>query len=432
MSEYLHDFNPWLALFTIVVIFGALQGTCAILIYLERKVSAWVQDRLGPNRVGPGGILQSVADGLKFLLKEDVIPGHVNRFLFLLAPCIAMTTAMLAFAVVPFGPVEPPPPIRPNPLPASASPAEKAQFDRANAVYEKMHAVYDKALGSSFDYQHSYQFSIAPNVDIGFLFIFAVSSLAVYGIILGGWSANNKYSMLGGLRSSAQIISYEIPLGLSVLGVVMMTGSLNLEQIIWRQSAYSSTGGAPAWFVFYQPLAFLIFMISAFAETNRLPFDLPEAEQELIGGYHTEYSAMKFALFFLGEYTHMITTSFLMVILFFGGWHFPWIAEPGSASIVKLIVFLVKVSLFILWYMLIRWTLPRFRYDQLMALAWKVLIPLAIINLVAVMVVLELRTSSGLDWAPWLLLPISAVVLVGAGYMAAQPSASPQAANGRV
>ncbi len=422
-----HTFVLWLALLTILVIFGILQGTCAMLIYLERKISAWVQDRIGPNRVGPAGLLQSVADGLKFLLKEDIIPSHVNKGLFLLAPCIALTTAMLAFAVVPFGPVEPPPPTRPVQPRNDSDPRLWKQYQHAMEAYDRQLAVYEHALASSPDrYRETYQFVIAPNVDIGILFVFAVGSLAVYGIILGGWSANNKYSMLGGLRSSAQIISYEIPLGLSILGVVMLTGSLNLERIIWAQGGVCSTGGTPVWFVLYQPLAFLIFMISAFAETNRLPFDLPEAEQELIGGYHTEYSAMKFAMFFLGEYTHMITTSFLMVVLFFGGWHFPWIAEADSNWLIKLIVFGVKMSLFIVWYMLIRWTLPRFRYDQLMALAWKVLIPLALINLVGVMIVLEIRAATGENWLPWLLLPFSLLVLLGAGFFAAQPPPIPR------
>lgn len=420
MNDYVHDFSLWQAVPTVLVIFGALQGTCAMLIYLERKISAWVQDRVGPNRVGPAGLLQPVADGIKFLIKEDVIPGHVDRLLFLAAPCVAMTTAMLAFAVVPFGPVTPPPPVRPA-EPVQAGKEAWDQYSQAMKVYERKHEKYEEYVGKAADYPGSYQAVIAPNVDIGILFVFAVSSLAVYGIILGGWSANNKYSMLGALRSSAQIISYEIPLGLSILGVVMLTGSLNMEEIIWGQAGYSSTGGTPVWYVFYQPLAFLIFMISAFAETNRLPFDLPEAEQELIGGYHTEYSAMKFAMFFLGEYTHMITTSFLMVVLFFGGWHFPWVAGPGSPWVLKLLVFLAKMGAFIVWYMLIRWTLPRFRYDQLMALAWKVLIPLALVNLVGVMVVLELRAVTGEDWLPWLLLPFSLAVLVGAGLFTAQP-----------
>jgi NADH-quinone oxidoreductase subunit H len=362
----MHDFNIWYALITILVVFGALQGTCGFLVYVERKVCAYMQDRIGPNRVGPWGLLQVLADGLKFLFKEDIVPSHVDKVLFILAPCIAITTAMLSFAVVPFGATDP----------RFADPA----------------------------YQNGYQFVIAPGVDIGILFIFAVSSLAVYGIILGGWSANSKYSMLGGLRSSAQIISYEIPLGLSILGVVLLTHSLNLEDIIWNQVPGSDRQGM--WNVFYQPLAALIFLTSAFAECNRLPFDLPECEQELVGGYHTEYNAMKLALFFLGEYCHMITTSFLMVILFLGGWHIPFIVGADAHWILKLAAFAFKVTVMILFYMAIRWTIPRFRFDQLMSLAWKVLIPLSLVNLVAVMVVMEFNLSR------WLLLPESLVVLV--------------------
>ncbi len=359
----------WPVLLTILAVFGILQGTCGFLVFVERKVCAYMQDRIGPNRVGPFGLLQVLADGLKFLLKEDIIPKYVDKFIFLLAPCIALVTAFLAFAVVPFGPTDP--------------------------------------IGSA-NYASGYQFIIAKNVDIGILFIFAVSSLAVYGIILGGWSANNKYSILGALRSSAQIISYEIPLGLSVLGVVLLTGSLNLETVIWKQA----TG---VWFIAIQPLAFVIFMTSAFAECNRLPFDLPECEQELIGGYHTEYNAMKLALFFLGEYCHMITTSFLMVILFFGGWHFPWIAEGDSPWFLKLAVFTVKVTLMILFYMVIRWTIPRFRFDQLMNLAWKVMIPLALVNLVGVMFVKEFGLSL------WILLPGSLVTFLLIGMIKAVP-----------
>ncbi|MFO0865999.1 MAG: NADH-quinone oxidoreductase subunit NuoH [Gemmataceae bacterium] len=386
----------WPVLLTILVVFGALQGTCGFLVYVERKVCAYMQDRIGPNRVGPFGLLQVLADGLKFLLKEDIIPAHVDKVLFILAPCIAITTAMLAFAVVPFGAAEMPPQA-PLPINAFATPAEVETFNRDLATYNSEMTTY----------QGHYQFMIAKNVDIGILFIFAISSLAVYGIILGGWSANNKYSILGGLRSSAQIISYEIPLGLSILGIVMMTGSLNLERIIGEQA------DCGVWNIMYQPLAFVLFMTSAFAECNRLPFDLPECEQELVGGYHTEYNAMKLALFFIGEYCHMITTSFLMVILFFGGWHIPGLVTAESGWLIKLIVFAAKVTFFILFYMAIRWTLPRFRFDQLMGLAWKVMIPLALINLVAVMVVMHLKVS------PWILLPVSLVVLVGAGTMAA-------------
>lgn len=367
----MHEFNIWHTVLTILVVFGALQGICGFLVYVERKVCAYMQDRIGPNRVGPWGLLQVLADGMKFLLKEDIVPAHVDKVLFILAPCLAIITAMLSFAVVPFGGTDP-----------RGTPA----------------------------YVTDYQAVIAPNVDIGILFIFAVSSLAVYGIILGGWSANSKYSMLGGLRSSAQIISYEIPLGLSILGVVLMTHSLNLEDTIWHQVPYQGRPGM--WNIFYQPLAFLIFMTSAFAECNRLPFDLPECEQELVGGYHTEYNAMKLALFFLGEYCHMITTSFLMVILFFGGWHIPFLVTGDAHWILKLAAMAFKVTVMILFYMAIRWTLPRFRFDQLMGLAWKVLIPLSLVNLVMVMVVLEFQMS------PWLLLPASILVLIGAAMMA--------------
>ncbi len=357
---------------TILAVFGALQTLGGGLVYVERKICAYMQNRIGPNRVGPVGLLQVLADGLKFIMKEEFVPHYADKVLFIIAPTIGLISAMLCFAVVPFGPTG-------NPNEAK-------------------------------NYLESYQFIIAKNVDIGILFIFAVSSLTVYGIILGGWASNNKYSLIGGLRSSAQIISYEIPLGLSILGVVLLTGSLNLERIIWHQ-----TQGA--WNIWFQPLAFLLFMISAFAECNRLPFDLPETEQELVGGYHTEYNAMKLAFFFLGEYTHLITSSFLMVILFFGGWHFPWLAEADSWAIFKMLVFVMKIAFFILFFMLIRWTIPRFRFDQLMALAWKVFIPMALVNLVAVMIVKEFAIT------PWILLPVSVAILVGAGLITTKPPA---------
>lgn len=419
----MHEFNLWHTLLTIAVIMGVLQGTTAFMILLERKIAAWVQDRHGPNRVGPGGLLQPVADGLKFIFKEEVIPGHVDKVLFLLAPAIAMGVATIAFVVVPFGAVEPPPTnfgiralhkeyrqegkelTEAELARLAALPANQLTPTQLRAVED-----YNRALA----YRTSYQFVIAPGIDVGIVLLFAISSLAVYGVILGGWSANNKYSFLGALRSSAQIISYEIPLGLSVLGVILMARSVNLERLIWDQVPTANTTGV--WYIFFQPLAFIIFLVSAFAETNRVPFDLPECEQELVGGYHTEYSAFKFGMFFLGEYTHMITTSFLLVILFFGGWHFPWIAEADSWWGLKLIVFGVKMGLFILLYMMVRWTIPRFRFDQLMGLAWKVLIPLALINLVMVMVVMQLGASL------WWLLPASIAVLVGSGLFAAAPS----------
>jgi NADH-quinone oxidoreductase subunit H len=303
-----------------------------------------------------------------------------------------MGMALLAFSVVPFGPTTVPP----SPPSAQASPEAISQYQKDVEAYRQ-----------------SYQFVIAPNVDVGIVFVLAVTSLTVYAIILGGWSSNNKYSFIGALRSSAQLVSYEIPMGVSVLGVVLLTGSVNLERILDHQIAHG-------WNIFFQPLAFLLFMTSAFAECNRLPFDLPEAEQELVGGYHTEYSALKFGMFFLGEYTHMITTSFLMVVLFWGGWHFPGVPDSGWLAVIfKLVVFFLKVAFFILLYMFVRWTIPRFRFDQLMALAWKVLIPLALGNLVCLMVVKHLIATGKIDWRfQWVLLPLSFGLLVVAGYLA--------------
>jgi NADH-quinone oxidoreductase subunit H len=354
--------TPLIALITIVVFMAVVMGANAYMILLERKIAAWVQDRVGPNRVGPYGLLQPIADGLKFLLKEEMIPGHVDKFMFLLAPAIALITALLAVAVVPFGPTN---------MPG----------------------------------QDEYQFVIAPNIDIGILFTFAVTSLAAYAIILGGYASNDKYSFLGALRSSAQLISYEIPLALSIVGVVLLAQSLNLERIVADQVDHG-------WNVFTQPLAFLLFLIGAFAECNRLPFDLPEAEQELVGGYHTEYSGMKFALFFLAEYTHMITTSLMLSVLFLGGWSFFGV-KAASPWAVKLLVVIVKVFFIIVFFMLVRWTIPRFRFDQLMALAWKVMIPLALLNLLCVMVVREFAPK-----VRWPLLPLSLIILVGAGLVA--------------
>jgi NADH-quinone oxidoreductase subunit H len=346
-----------ITLATIGLALGCILTACMYLVLAERKVSAWMQDRIGPNRVGPFGLAQPIADGLKILLKEGVVPAHVDKGLFLLAPAISMFTTMLAFAVVPFGPVE-----------------------------------------QSPDWL---RFIIAPNIDIGLVFIFAVGSLGVYGVILGGWASNNKYSALGSLRASAQVISYEIPLGLSVLGVVLLSGTLNLEKILADQAQ----AGVMGWNVWFQPLACLIFYVSSLAESNRLPFDLSECEQELVGGYHTEYGGLRLVLFFVGEYTHLIVISFLTAILFFGGWHFPLIATPESAYpgawLVKVLVLLAKVLASIFLIMLIRWTLPRFRFDQLMELTWKVFIPLALANVVAVMTVLQFQLSQ------WWLLPIS-------------------------
>lgn len=339
------------------IVVGITQGAVAYLILVERKVAAYAQDRIGPNRAGPFGLLQPLADGAKMILKEDVVPSYVDKPLYILAPCIAIIAAMIGFAVVPFGPSGPTAPLIP--------------FGLAGE-------------GATFDFQ------IAPSVDIGILYVFAIGSLGVYGVVLAGWSSNNKYSFLGGLRSSAQLISYEIPLGMSILGMVLCAGSLDLNAIMNWQDIHG-------WGVLWQPIGFLLFLISGFAETNRLPFDLPESEQELVGGFHTEYSAMKFGMFFLGEYLHVITVSYLTVILFFGGWDIPFLLDQTQTgwfwAFVKAGVMAGKVAMMILFIMWIRWTLPRFRYDTLMDLAWKRLIPIAIVNLIVTASVLQFVRS---------------------------------------
>lgn len=375
VDSFPKDVQPYvLPILAIVIVLNVNLGVCSYLILLERKLSAWMQDRHGPNRVGPFGLLQPVADMLKLLLKEDVIPGHVNKFLFVLAPGISVFTTFLAFAIVPFGPV----------------PANLGAPDRP------------------------FPFIIAPGVDLGIVFIFAIGSLAVYGIILGGWASNNKYSALGCLRASAQVISYEIPLGMSVVGLGLLNHSMSIEKILINQA----TNGLPGWNIWVQPLACVIFFIAAMAEAQRLPFDLAECEQELIGGWHTEYSAMKWGLFFLAEYTHVITISFLTIILFFGGWQFPVIAEIDSAytgaTVVKVLVLLTKVFAVIILIQMLRWTIPRFRFDQLMSLAWMGLIPLAMVNVLLVMIVKQF------DLHTLWLLPLSVGAFVAAGLMGTQ------------
>jgi NADH-quinone oxidoreductase subunit H len=363
-------------LLKILIVVGITQGAVSYLIWVERKVAAYSQDRIGPNRCGTGmnilgrtinvpfGLIQPLADGAKLLLKEDVVPRYVNKPLYILAPMIAMIAAMIGFAVVPFGAV------------GMSAP---------------------RIPGGDY----TLQFQIAPGVDVGIVYIFAIGSLAVYGVILGGWASNNKYSFLGGMRSSAQIISYEIPLGMSILGMVLIAGSLDLNTIVESQH-YKLFGFIPRWGILIQPIGFILFVVSAFAETNRLPFDLPESEQELVGGYHTEYSGMKFGLFFLGEYLHVITVSYMTVALFLGGWDIPGITPVAPAggfwtlwvwALVKMSVMAFKVALMILFMMWIRWTIPRFRYDQLMDLAWKNLIPLALVNLLATALVVQLIRS---------------------------------------
>ena len=318
----------------VFVVFNLIMVGVALLTLLERRVCAWMQDRLGPNRVGPQGLLQPAADGLKNFLKEETSPAMADKTLFILAPIVSFVPALLTFGVIPFA--------APLPTPWGVVPM------------------------------------VVADLPVGFLYILAISSLGVYGIVLAGWSSNNKYALLGGLRASAQMISYEIALGMSTVAVLLLAGNVTLSQVIAQQQH-------GLWFVIPLTLAFIIFFISALAETNRLPFDLPEAEGELIAGYHTEYSSMKFSMFYIAEYSNMVTASALMATLFFGGWDIPFTNwdSTGDPSLWKtlatLVMFGFKTFVFLFTYIWVRWTLPRFRYDQLMALGWKVLLPLALL-----------------------------------------------------
>ncbi|CAN5630302.1 NADH-quinone oxidoreductase subunit NuoH [soil metagenome] len=396
------EFNLWITLIIVVAVIGFVLNTVAYLILAERKVAAWVQDRLGPNRVGPWGLLQPIVDGGKMFLKEEVIPAHVDKVFFLLAPMVAFGTAMLAIAVVPFGATTPPPP----PVALHGDPAAALQqYADAQTAYQK-----------------DFSFVIAPGLDIGMLYSFAIGSLAVYGVILAGWSANNKYSLLGALRSSAQIISYEIPMGMSIVGVLLFSGSLNLETIIAQQANNH-------WNVFFQPLAFLLFLVSVFAECNRLPFDLPESEQELVGGYHTEYSSLKLGMLLLAEYAHMITTSFMMSCVFLGGWSLFGLENQATGIagwVLKLAILAGKMFSFIGLFLLVRWTIPRFRFDQLMSLAWKVMIPLSLMHLVACLFVRQFHMPL------WSLTVISLSLFVMAGLWGAVTGGNVTAPRRRV
>ena len=332
-------------------VIGVMLAIVAYTVLAERKICAWMQDRIGPNRVGPLGLLQPLADGLKFAFKEDVLPHHVNKVYFTLAPVISMVPALITIAVVPWG--------SQLMIPGLAQPVK----------------------------------CVIADLNVGILFVFAIASLGVYGIVLAGWSSNSKYPFLGGIRSSAQMISYEVCLGLSVVPVFMQVGSLNLTKVVEYQYQAHHT-----WLALCQPLSCFIFIVSAFAETNRLPFDLPEAEQELVGGYHTEYSSMKFAMFFMGEYAAMFVASALMVTLFFGGWSLPFAPFNASAhtlgvGLAHIGIFLAKVCLFLFFYIWVRWTIPRFRYDQLMALGWKIFIPLTLLNILISGVVLAVMNK---------------------------------------
>jgi len=320
----------------IATVMGILLGVVAYVVLLERRVAAAIQNRIGPNRVGWQGLLQPLADVVKLVMKEDIVPRNANKFLHDLAPVISISIAMTTMAVIPFG-------------------------DTITL------------FGRTIKLQ-------IADINIGVLYILAMTSLGVYGVTLSGWSSNSKYSLLGGLRSSAQMLSYELSMGLAVIGVIMIAGSLRLDRIVEMQSGWM-------WNIVLQPIGFITFTVAAFAETNRHPFDLPEAEPELVGGYHTEYSGLKFGLFFLAEYSNMVIASALITTLFLGGWQIPFAAEMGLSgnllSVLQVGAFCLKVLLLVLFFIIIRWTIPRFRYDQLMNLGWKVMLPLAILNILA-------------------------------------------------
>jgi len=352
-------FGFWLlaTIIKLIVVFTVYMVGAALLTLAERKVSAWIQDRHGPNRVGGrSGLLQPIADGVKNFVKEETYPDAANLPLFILAPVLSFLPALIAWAVIPFA----------------------APWGTRWGIVEMV---------------------LAP-MPIGFLFILAISSLGVYGIVIAGWSSNNKYALLGGLRSSAQMVSYEIAMGMATIPVLLLAGNVSMSRIV-NQQAFET------WNVINVTVAFFIFLVAAFAETNRLPFDLPEAESELIAGYHSEYSAMKFSLFFIAEYCNMITASALMATLFFGGWDIPFTLwdnlapHTGLKTLLTLGAFATKTAFFLFLYMWIRWTLPRFRYDQLMSLGWKFLLPLALGYIVVIAGAVVLLESLGYARGSW-------------------------------
>ncbi len=319
----------------ITVIFAISLGIAAYSTLAERKIAAFLQDRVGPHRAGPGGMFQPIADGIKMFFKEEIIPTESNRFLFIAGPSLAILTACIASAVIPWG---------------------------------QQLTIGDRVI----DLQ-------VTDIDVGVLYLFGVVSLGVYGVMIGGWASNNKFSLMGAIRAASQNISYEIAMGLSIIALLLVTGTLSLKEIAAQQSGFLN------WNIWSQPLGFLIFLICAFAETNRTPFDLPECETELVGGYHTEYSSMKLGFYLFAEYINMFISSAVMATLYFGGYNFPFMNDLGLSSnlvtIIGVVFFFAKIFFFIFFFMWVRWTVPRFRYDQLMNLGWKVLIPLAIANI---------------------------------------------------
>ena len=340
------------SLIKIAALIAVVLGIMNYAVYAERRISALIQDRLGPNRVGPAGLFQPIADAAKFLLKEDFTPAHVNTFYYWLAPCLAMIPAITTLAVVPFG---------------------------------------STLFGVPM---------VIADINVGVLFVFAIASLGVYGIVLAGWSSNSKYPFLGGVRSSSQMISYELSLGLAVIPVFLLIGQLRLTEIVryqiengWLIAPFVGDWGNGFKWLLAIPMfiSFVIFTIAIFAETNRLPFDLPEAETELVGGYHTEYGSMKFGLFFLGEYVAMITGSAIIVTLFLGGWHFPGVPDGSHGwgwGLLNIVIFFSKVAVLLFFFIWVRWTLPRFRYDQLMRLGWVFFFEIALVNIFLMAIIL--------------------------------------------
>ncbi|MFP9113949.1 NADH-quinone oxidoreductase subunit NuoH [Flavobacterium sp. RHBU_3] len=327
----------------IVVIFAITMLFAMYETLAERKIAAWFQDRIGPNRAGKGGILQPLADGLKLFAKEEFFPNTPNKFLFIVGPAISMSTALMTSAVIPWG--------------------------KSLTI-----------MGREVQLQ-------ATDIDIAMLYVFGVLSVGVYGIMIGGWASNNKFSLMGAMRASSQMISYEVAMGLALIALVMMDGSLSIRHIAEGQHGFK-------WNVFYQPVGFLIFLVCSFAETNRTPFDLAECEAELIGGYHTEYSSMKMGFYLFAEYASMFISSAILSILYFGAYNYPFMDEAAAAlgsniaNIIGIFVLFGKICFFIFFYMWVRWTIPRFRYDQLMRLGWQMLIPLAIVNIVITAIVI--------------------------------------------
>ncbi|MBM6500998.1 NADH-quinone oxidoreductase subunit NuoH [Flavobacterium macrobrachii] len=320
----------------IVAIFAVTMIMAMYSTWAERKVAAYLQDRVGPNRAGWGGLLQPLADGMKLFAKEEFFPNTPNRFLFIVGPAIAMSTALMTSAVMPWG--------------------DKLEIFGRTVILQ------------------------ATDIDVALLYVFGIISVGVYGIMIGGWASNNKFSLMSSVRAASQMVSYEIAMGLSIIALLMMTGTLSLKEIAAQQAGMN-------WNVFYQPVGFLIFLICAFAETNRTPFDLAECESELIGGYHTEYSSMKMGFYLFAEYANMFISSAILAVLYFGAYNYPgmqWMVDNvgvNAANILGIVVLFIKICFFIFFYMWIRWTIPRFRYDQLMHLGWKILIPLAIVNI---------------------------------------------------